>query len=56
MIKQADKGSSLVEHNKKAYRLLSDKSTYKWLAIDPLPSFHIELTSVLNKNFSEGVL
>lgn len=28
--------------------LLSDKSTYKWLAIDHLPTFRIELPLVLN--------
>lgn len=61
IIKQADKGGSLVIQNRQDYinegnRLLSDPSTYISLPSDPLPIFQLELKLLIEEAWNDGVL
>lgn len=61
IIKQADKGGSIVVQNrddylKEAHRLLADTHTYMKLTSDPLPSFQVELKLLVEKAWQNGVL
>lgn len=61
IVKQADKGGSLVLQNrsdyiKEGYRLLSDPTTYVALPSDPLPNFQPELKTLVEEAWRDGIL